>query len=169
MCRIENYFSLVDQTWERNWCGNRFFQSLHISNAKLLLSGYFWGNNSWEVMNGKRQTWRYLGSVLALIPLPPPALGNAGPESKLLEKVSSYSQPMASGCQGHSLRGFHDCCCFMHILLIPSFLGTLSPYTYVNPSKKGDISGWKTVRGPFKMNGFLLLPTPRASPFPILL
>ena len=59
-------------------------------------------------------------------------------------------------------------CCFMHILLIPNFLGTLGPYTYVNPSKKGNISGWKTVRWPFKMNGFLLLPTLRASPFPTM-
>mgnify|MGYP006996415569 CR=1 FL=1 len=50
------------------------------------------------------ETWRYLGSMLALIPLPPPALGNAGPESELLGKVSSYSQPVASRHQGHLLR-----------------------------------------------------------------
>lgn len=106
--------------------------------------------------------------MLALIPLPPPALGNAGPESELQGKVSSGSQPVASRHQGHLLRGFHGCCCFMLILLIPRFLGTLSPYTYMNPSKKGDISGWKTGPRPFKMNGFLLLPTLRASPFPTM-
>ena len=42
--------------------------------------------------------------MLALIPLPAPALGNAGPESELLGKVSSYSQPMASRHRGHLLR-----------------------------------------------------------------
>lgn len=51
---LRTYFGLEYQTWERNWCGNWFFQSLHIANAKPRLSGYFWGNHSWELMNGKR-------------------------------------------------------------------------------------------------------------------
>lgn len=91
----------------RNWCGNWFFQSLNISNAKTLLSGYFRGSNSWELMNGKRHQD---GSTLV------------GPDSTSatssgrclimrpsnLEKVSSDRQQVAGVLWGHFLRGSRD-------------------------------------------------------------
>lgn len=54
-------FWVTISDWGRKWCGNWFFQSLNISNAKTLLSGYFWGSNSWRLMNGK--TPSYLSSI----------------------------------------------------------------------------------------------------------
>ena len=61
----------------------------------LLLGKSQLGANEWE------ETPRYLSFVLALIPLPPPILGDVSSEPELLGKVSSYCQSMASEHWGH--------------------------------------------------------------------